>query len=172
MRDFLFCNNCIFNYLINIMRPLLLVLSLLFSFSYTFSQHNLNSIKSDKILVKNTFNKSYSSGSSKELQNAFGKAKKVIKERNDEFGGYDYTYKYNGLTVSFNNGWQATTITGQDYTVLFNKVAYKVGEHISKFKNQFSLSYQHRENLRKNQNALHIMIANADAYIYVQYNDS
>ncbi|MEO8948021.1 MAG: hypothetical protein ABI308_06385 [Mucilaginibacter sp.] len=117
-------------------------------------------------------NKTYSSGSVKELRNAFGKEKKVIKERDDALGGYDYTYKYNGLAVCFNNGWQATTITGPNYTIFFDKIGYKVGENISKFKVQFPLSYAHREHNATNDNALHIMIAKADAYIFVKYNDN
>lgn len=133
----------------------------------------LDEIEFNRILIKNSFNKTYFFDSPQKLQAVFGKAKNIIKEKDDMNGGYIHTYKYPGFETYFKgNNWEGTTVTGNNYAVLFNNVAYKTGDNITKFKSQFPLSYSHKQHQGKNYNVLHIMIAKADAYIFIQYNDA
>lgn len=158
------------------MRTLLFAFLLLgcnIAFAQTNQDIQLDEIKLNKILIKNSSNTTYSFDSPKKLQAVFGKAKSIVKEKDDMNGGYIHTYKYAGFETYFKgNNWEGTTVTGNNYSVLFNNIAYKTGDNITKFKSQFPLSYAHREHREKNYNALHIMITNADTYIFIKYDDA
>jgi hypothetical protein len=127
------------------MKILVTLTFLIFTFNHAFCQDTQNSIEDVNIHIKNKFNKVYSLGSSKQLQNAFGKAR-IKKERDEVLGGDSYIHIYKGLETYFNEkNWQSTSITNADYHVLLDGIAYKIGEHISKIKKQFPASYQNRK---------------------------
>jgi hypothetical protein len=52
-----------------------------------------------------------------------------------------------------------------------NKKPYKVGDNISKFKDQFPLSYKNREQSKTDNNWFNIMISGADAGVNIRYNE-
>ncbi len=121
---------------------ILLTLSLLL---FTFIQNrDYDTIETDNIIVKNKLDQAYKFGSAKELQKAFGKTT-IKKEYNEEAADFFYSYRYKGLEVWLTKAnWEATIITTTDYRVLLNGVIYKIGDHISKLKKQFPISYRDR----------------------------
>ena len=138
---------------------------LLFTFNKAICQTEdipFDHIDNKQIIIKNAANKSYTTGSKSQLEKAFGKAR--IKKGTDEvLGGFGYTYTYKGFETYFNeNNWEATTITSADYSILLNGTAYKVGDHISKLKARFPLSYKNR-NLYDN-SAISIIISHKGSY--------
>jgi hypothetical protein len=97
------------------------------------------------------------------LVKAFGKPQKIVKQEDEMLGGYDYIYQYKGFEVFFNEkNWEGTTITGNYYTLLLNGITYKVGDHISKLKAHFPLSYKNR-NLYDS-SAISIIISHKGSY--------
>jgi hypothetical protein len=155
---------------------LLSAVLLLFFFNNAYCQKTQNSIEDANIHIKNKLNSTYSLGSARQLQKAFGNAK-ITKEIDEVLSGYAYSYKYKGFETYFNeHNWEATTIKSSDYTILLNGTPYKVGEQISKFKNHFSISYKYRQKRSRNDNGLWIAILHkkqyTDAYIFVAYNDN
>ncbi|WP_214071344.1 hypothetical protein [Mucilaginibacter sp. dw_454] len=131
------------------MKSLLVLFLFLFTANPAIYQKQLNNVDINSIHVINSYNKTYSLGPANDLQKAFGKAT-VKKERNDELGGYNYIYNYNGFITYFNErDWEATTITGGKYIAVLNGNEYKIGDNISKLKSRFPLSYQNRDKYDK-----------------------
>ena len=151
------------------------IILLLFCFTNAICQETANSIEYSNIHIINTLKHSYSLGSAKQLQQAFGKIK-VVKEPDEVQDGFGYTYKYKGLTVYFHeHNWDSAMVTGTEYSVILNGITYKVGEPISKLNTAFPLSYKHREKRTKNNFTLRIDISNkrqlTDAFIFISYNN-
>ncbi|MDP9047980.1 MAG: bL21 family ribosomal protein [Bacteroidota bacterium] len=155
---------------------LLLAVLLFFFFNNAYGQKTQNSIEDAHIHIKNRLNRTYSLGSARQLQKAFGNAN-ITKEIDEVLGGYAYTYVYNGFETYFNeHNWEATIIKSADYTIILNGTPYKVGEQISKFKDHFSISYKYKKKRSRNYNGLWISIVHrqqyTDAYIFVAFNDN
>ena len=142
----------------------LLTLLLLFSYTAVFGQEvgkDINDIENESIhIVKSK--QTYSFGSASQLQKAFGKAK-IKKERDEVLGGYAYFYQYKGFETYFNDkNWESTTITNPEYFVFLDGTSYKVGDHISKLKARFPLSYRNRN--KYNENVITISISHHGSY--------
>ncbi len=139
---------------------------LLFTFNKAICQTEdtvpFDHIDNKHIVIKNAANKSYTLGSKSQLVKAFGKAR-IKKDTNEMLGGFVYTYLYKGFeTYFFDNNWEGTTITGNYYALLLNGITYKVGDHISKLKARFPLSYKNR-NLYDS-SAISIIISHKGSY--------
>lgn len=108
------------------------------------SNHKYNTVESANIIIVNKTAKWHAWGTAQQLQKAFGPAK-IKKEADEVLGGFGYTYQYKGFEVYFHaKRCEAITITGAQYQILLNGQAYTIGDHISKMKKQFPLSYKSR----------------------------
>jgi hypothetical protein len=108
------------------------------------SDHKYNTVESANIIIVNKTAKWHAWGTAQQLQKAFGQAK-IKKEADEVLGGFGYTYQYKGFEVYFHaKRCEAIGITGSQYQVLLGGQTYTVGDHISKLKKPFPLSYQSR----------------------------
>ena len=100
-----------------------------------------DTVDDKSIHIKNIRNAVYSLGSAVQLQQAFGKIK-ALKEKDEMLGGYDYTYKYNGLVVSFNEKeFEDVAVKSPQYNVYLNTEVFKIGDTDAKLKKVFPLAY-------------------------------
>ncbi len=176
MRDLLFKINCIFNKPDHKPMKLFLSFLLLFTFNKVICQTEdtvpFDHVDNKHIVIKNAANKGYTLGSKSQLVKACGKAR-IKKDTNEMLGGFVYTYTYKGFETYFDdNSWDGSTVKGTDYTILLNGITYKVGDHISKLKARFPLSYKNRNHFSNN--ALNIIISHkgryTDASVIMSYN--
>lgn len=103
-----------------------------------------NAVEFKTIQVKNEYNKVYSFGSAKQLQEAFGKVKPE-KQVDEVLEGYGYTYRYAGLEVYFHEkDFEEINIVSPNFKVFLNGQVYRVGDNINKLKGQFPIAYKDR----------------------------
>lgn len=137
---------------------------ILLSYINVFGQEvdvDINDVENETIhIIKGK--QAYSFGSASQLQKAFGKAK-VKQERDEVLGGYAYFYSYKGFETYYNEkDRESTTITSPEYLVFLDRTAYKIGDHISRLKDRFPLSYKNR-NLYDS-SAISIIISHKGSY--------
>lgn len=152
-----------------------LVLSLILLFFTLTQEKAFDRVEVSNVLVKNKFGKSYNLDSPNKLTKTFGQARaRKIKE--EVLDGDSYIYAYKGFETYFNQkNWEASTISGSEYSLSLNNVIYKIGDPIVKLQKQFPLSYKNREKRSKNDNGLWIKLSQnltlIDANVFIKYND-
>jgi hypothetical protein len=155
------------------------ILILLISFLYPKDNQQQTAEKFDtveykSIHIKNTHNAVYSLGTAVQLQQAFGKTK-VLKQRDEMLGGYGYTYKFDGVTVYFNEkDFEYLGVTNAKYQVFLNGEVFKIGDNDAKLKKVFPLAYAERSNETDHTRILRIQIRNGktitDAAVVITLN--
>jgi hypothetical protein len=133
-----------------------------------------NTVDNKSIQIKNGSSAAYSLGTAAQLQQAFGKTK-VLKQKDEMLGGYGYTYKFDGVTVYFNEKeFEYVGVTNAKYQVSLNGEVFKVGDSDAKLKKVFPLAYAERSNETDHTRILRIQISHnkvmTDAAVVITLN--